>query len=353
MKMHIKSYNTAPQRCSAFFFAVWMFFIFCFSIKVSAAITVGSWTPIYQGIDYAAGQADAAEPRIQKVYAMRIDLTHPDIECYTTPSNGAGADETNAQKCSQFLVGGNLQIAINANFFSPACNLGSGGTRDLQGLAISQGVIVSPQEADPRANSLLMTQNNTAWFAHAPFDTTGIYNAITGDVWLVSNGINIGGVSSAEPRTVIGLSQDNRYLLLLAIDGRQPGYSEGATHAEAGNWLIRFGAYHGINLDGGGSTTIVRSNDAGGSVVLNKPVGSGLLCKSSGERYNGNHFGVRAYKLSDVNKDSFVNIEDFARIAKYWQSINCGSCGDADLNNDHNVGEDDLLIFAAYWLCDF
>jgi hypothetical protein len=352
MGMNAKPFNTTRLHY-AVFFAACRFFIVCFSASTPAVITVGAWTPIYKGIDHTTGQADAAEPRIQKVYAMRIDLADPDIEFYTTPSNGAGADETNAQKCSQFLVGNNLQIAINANFFLPACNFGGGGTRNLEGLAISQGVIVSPQEAAPRANSLLITQNNTAWFAHTPFDTIGVHNAVTGDVVLVSNGINVGGVGEAHPRTAAGLSQDNRYLILLAIDGRQPGYSDGATYAEAADWLIRLGGYNGVNLDGGGSTTMVISNNAGGAVVLNKPIGGGLFCNSSGERYNGNNFGVRAYKLPDVNKDSFVNIEDFAIIANYWQSVNCGSCGDADLNNDHNVGDEDILIFAANWLSDF
>jgi len=269
------------------------------AVSAQATITVGSWTPIYKGVEHATGEADSGEPRLQKVNALRIDLNDPDIEFYTTPSNGGGGDETDAQKTSQFLTTNNLQVAINANFFSPACNWGSGGTRDLDGLAISQGVEVSPQEADPRANSLLITQDNQASFGHTPINTTGIYTAVTGDIPLVSNGNNLqaGTGGEAHPRTVMGISQDSRYVIWITIDGRQTGYSEGATLDEAAQWLIRFGAYSGYNLDGGGSTTMVKSDGGSGATVLNSPMGSGIFCSSYGERYNGNNIGVWALPI--------------------------------------------------------
>ncbi len=42
----------------------------------------------------------------------------------------------------------------------------------------------------------------------------------------------------------------------MTIDGRQPEVSRGATTAETGEWLLRFGSHTGINMDGGGSTTM-------------------------------------------------------------------------------------------------
>ncbi len=67
------------------------------------------------------------------------------------------------------------------------------------------------------------------------------------------------------PRSAVGQTQDGR-ILLVAVDGRQPGYSVGLTNFELGQALVRFGAVTGMALDGGGSTTM-----AFGGTLLNRP----------------------------------------------------------------------------------
>ena len=67
------------------------------------------------------------------------------------------------------------------------------------------------------------------------------------------------------PRTIAGWNSAGD-LLLVTVDGRQPGYSLGMTMVEAAQLMIDLGAEEAINLDGGGSTTFV----VGGSVV-NRP----------------------------------------------------------------------------------
>ena len=67
-------------------------------------------------------------------------------------------------------------------------------------------------------------------------------------------------------------------LILVAFDGRQEGYSSGATFEEAAKWLIRLGAYKALNLDGGGSTIMVIKDEKGKLKIFNSP---------SSMRYNG------------------------------------------------------------------
>jgi len=76
------------------------------------------------------------------------------------------------------------------------------------------------------------------------------------------------------PRTVMGQREDGAILFLL-IDGRQPGYSIGATLYDAQEILLEHGAVIAANLDGGSSTVLV--NESG--EIVNKP------SSSSGERY--------------------------------------------------------------------
>ena len=54
--------------------------------------------------------------------------------------------------------------------------------------------------------------------------------------------------------------------------------------------MIAFGAYTALNLDGGGSTALVRSDNLGGASILNRPSGGR-------ERFNGNNLGVFALPL--------------------------------------------------------
>ncbi|GBD93158.1 hypothetical protein BMS3Abin05_00741 [bacterium BMS3Abin05] len=59
------------------------------------------------------------------------------------------------------------------------------------------------------------------------------------------------------PRTAIGISRDRRKLIWMVVDGRQPGYSVGMTLRELADFLKKQGAYDAINLDGGGSSTMI------------------------------------------------------------------------------------------------
>ena len=84
-----------------------------------------------------------------------------------------------------------------------------------------------------------------------------------------------GFAEERHPRTAVGHSQDGRTLFLVTVDGRQPGYSVGMTLAELAGFMAsdikRFSAsgasaHNAINLDGGGSTTMVVANQ-----VVNRP----------------------------------------------------------------------------------
>ena len=67
------------------------------------------------------------------------------------------------------------------------------------------------------------------------------------------------------PRTAIGQKKDGT-VVFLVIDGRQPGYSTGATLRDVQDVLYEEGCYIAANLDGGSSTTLYYNGK-----VVNKP----------------------------------------------------------------------------------
>lgn len=81
----------------------------------------------------------------------------------------------------------------------------------------------------------------------------------------------------------MGVSADGRRVIMVTVDGRR-ATSHGGTLTEMAELLVELGAFRGINLDGGGSTTMVVMAEGG---VVNRP-------SRGWEREVLNHIGVIA-----------------------------------------------------------
>ncbi|MDQ3642969.1 MAG: phosphodiester glycosidase family protein, partial [Actinomycetota bacterium] len=92
--------------------------------------------------------------------------------------------------------------------------------------------------------------------------------------------------TALHPRTAIGFSKDGRRMVLVTIDGRQRD-SRGMTEKELGELLADLGADDGLNLDGGGSSTMLARDPGESPTVVNSP-------SDGGERLTPNGLGVAA-----------------------------------------------------------
>jgi hypothetical protein len=72
-------------------------------------------------------------------------------------------------------------------------------------------------------------------------------------------------IAPRDPRTAIGQRADGR-ILMVVVDGRQPGFSVGMSNFELALAMVRLGAVRAMALDGGGSSTV-----AFDGAVLNSP----------------------------------------------------------------------------------
>jgi exopolysaccharide biosynthesis protein len=111
----------------------------------------------------------------------------------------------------------------------------------------------------------------------------GVVNAVGGGPLIVANGkpifranegFSASQLSPRNPRTAIGQRADGR-LLLVAVDGRQPGYSVGMSNFELALAMMQLGAVTASALDAGGSTTMAfdgqllnRPSDPGGERLV-------------------------------------------------------------------------------------
>lgn len=107
--------------------------------------------------------------------------------------------------------------------------------------------------------------------------------AIGGTGPLIKDGIVQNGVGPAgiHPRTAIGTKADGS-IVLFEIDGRQPGFSEGVETEELAAIMADLGVVQAMNLDGGGSSTMVAKLPGETAYrVMNSP-------SDGGERKTGN-----------------------------------------------------------------
>lgn len=63
-------------------------------------------------------------------------------------------------------------------------------------------------------------------------------------------------LSNREPRTAIGYNTDAAKVILLVVDGRQPGVSVGVPSKDLAAILLNLGCTEALNFDGGGSSTL-------------------------------------------------------------------------------------------------
>jgi hypothetical protein len=145
-------------------------------------------------------------------------------------------------------------------------------------MPLNGGVVISSRNggsAAPRIRNLVPGSTvKLSW----SFGWPGVMDAVGGQPQLLSNGQVVapsgcGYLCEKQPRTGVGVTADGK-LLLVTVDGRQPRWSVGMTLVRFANEMKREGAVNALNLDGGGSTTMVVKG-----VKVNRPT------DPSGERY--------------------------------------------------------------------
>ncbi len=135
---------------------------------------------------------------------------------------------------------------------------------------VARGAAAAQLQAEAPADTRV-----TAQLSFAPA-WPGVIAAIGGGPQIVRDGAPVFRAGEAfsnlqltppDPRSAVGQLRDGR-IVLIAVDGRQPGWSAGLTNFQLAQALVRYGAVTGMALDGGGSTTM-----AFDGTLLNRPSG--------------------------------------------------------------------------------
>lgn len=246
---------------------------------------------LFPGIAY---KRDArSTPRPVMIHIVTIDLKTAGLKVLVTPK-----PPNYARTTSDFVRKFKLQLAINASFFAPFHEHTpwdyyprTGDRTEPIGEVIANGNRYSLPR--PPWAVLCLSPANIAKIVAAGTCPQGTLNAVAGGQILVSDGkptteiITYVSDDKPYPRVAAGIDRQGEKLWLIIVDGKQPLYSEGLTKLELAQLIAKLGIDRAINLDGGGSTTLVTT--AGNEVkVLNAPIHGKLPMN---ERPIANHIG--------------------------------------------------------------
>lgn len=241
------------------------------------------------------------QPRPIRAWVARVDLASPEVELVVTCAGQVGDEfETACAHTLDFARDTGVQLAVNASPFSPF-RAKAGEGMDVVGLAACDGTVFSETHAS--FSSLVVGKNGKAEIVTPPItretlaridDAAGGFHALVDDGKDISDAAVAKvakGFAGVNPRTAVGLSKDAKTMWLVVVDGRQPKVSEGMTLKELAAFGLHVGCWDFLNLDGGGSTTMVLKNPESGEwSTVNTPVGQG---SPHTLRLVANNLGVR------------------------------------------------------------
>jgi len=216
------------------------------------------------------------------VQALRVDPVKNKIQLALAQDTSPARETVPAIAARRQAI-----AAVNAGFFAlangaPAGILKSGG-RLLGGTKRARGAIgitsrggatlmlfdrVIVEKTAPGTYSTRLGSKPGDWL-HATDVVSGagllLVNGREMDEW-ADEQITAAFDTTRHPRTMIGVDGDN-HVWLVTVDGRQPPLSLGMTFSELKGLARRLGLRSALNMDGGGSTTMVLK----GGWIVNHP----------------------------------------------------------------------------------
>ena len=212
------------------------------------------------------------------IHVVRVNLKDPRVAVHVSRGgpdpDGDGPWLTTLMPVSEIAQREKYAVAINGDFFDAQA------TKDIEGrntgyvrgkaaapvgMAMTDGVLWHrPTTARPY---LEITDSKVAKLLEggpAGAIDTAAREIVGGEQIIVRDGhavpFTTAFATNRHPRTAVGIDASGTQLAFLVVDGRQPELSIGMTLAELSGELLRLGCVAGINLDGGGSTTLVYRN---------------------------------------------------------------------------------------------
>lgn len=217
----------------------------------------------------------------QEIFVVTVDLKQPHLAVRVAAGgpdpDGPGAYQTTLMTVRAIADREDFDVAVNGDFFSAKKTVDTKGKKSgyLPGLwAKVSGAALTDGRWWARGTepALWFSRDHRAGIGSGKIPPDS-WQAISGHPLLVEESRAVSTTNNAvHPRTAVGVDATGTKLVLLVVDGRHPEVATGMTYAEIARELLRLGCLAAVNLDGGGSTTLVmRDATSGQRRVINTP----------------------------------------------------------------------------------
>ncbi|HEX2972464.1 MAG TPA: phosphodiester glycosidase family protein [Tepidisphaeraceae bacterium] len=224
-------------------------------------------TQPFPGVTYAF---ESRKDPALRLYRITIDLANPAITLRVSRGgpdpDGTGPFQTTLMKTSEIAARESFDLAINGDFFAAKSKVDAEGAllryapgqpAYVLGPAMTDGTLWAKASSKVRP-CLVITDRRQVLITPASQIPPDARQVVAGNMMLVENGKPLPNPSrQVAPRTAVGLDKDRTRLTILIVDGRLPGFSLGLTYTQLASEMVRLGCHTALNLDGGGSSTLV------------------------------------------------------------------------------------------------
>jgi exopolysaccharide biosynthesis protein len=221
-------------------------------------------------------------PRPLRIHYLKVSLKAPGLEVFALPGedpDGSGPAESQLTKPTDLFARFHALAAVNANAFAALNDTSAfpdwyeGRPVDIHGITVSGKKVISPVEKG-RASFWIDGSGKPHIGIPAPSDSLAEAVADWFSPLVIDSGIVADpGDKALHPRTALGFDDTGAWLLLVVVDGRQPGYSEGVSLYELAEIFKSRGCSQSINMDGGGSSIMLVQEPGKDIRTVNSPSG--------------------------------------------------------------------------------
>ena len=238
----------------------WLLVCLLAALAGCASAPPAPFQPNQDGLDYArlTPFPDSV------VHALRVDLQT--IKVSVSPQAERG------QAIDQMPSAAGALASINVSFFNKEYQ--------PRGITVSEGQAWAPVFEIPKSPLLACDAAQYCVIELKPGQARPEWrNVMAGTPWLLDQGRQRTAEDDAtcknlcamtHPRTAVGLDKSGRYLIIALAEGRRPPVL-GLTLAQLSAVMAQLGAVDAINLDGGGSSTLLLHGRSAMERPFNEP----------------------------------------------------------------------------------
>jgi exopolysaccharide biosynthesis protein len=220
-------------------------------------------------------------PRALRIHYLKVALNAGPLEVFTLPGedpDGPGPAESQLTMPADLFRKFHALAAVNANAFATlnkedTADWYEGRPVDMHGMVVSGRKVISPIE---NGRTSFWIDLSGKPHIGVPVSMDSVVEGVAdwfSPLLIDSRIIPDPADHVLHPRTALGFDDTGTWLLLVVVDGRQPGFSEGVSLYELAEILQSQKCRQSINLDGGGSSIMMVQEPGKDVRIVNSPSG--------------------------------------------------------------------------------